>query len=350
MTNSPDSYTWIGKPLPIKDEDVLNNDRDFHFPPKFADQFNKDPFEGAKFLFDYSPDFKLSSNYFLSRILFYCPNLSYSSITNYFLSAVNLSKTEYRDNRKSLFYFYFQSINLDYIDISEAAQLLLSRVAIPLNSAQIKIILEAFGEAYCFANKYISESPKDVAIFGKAAILYSMDKVNNKKMPRDEFKQILNESDFPDDAKETFLEEILKNPIPVCFTFFDSRIEPSFEKSGYFTRFGKKHKRKKKIKLDITKGKVTYFKDYPKDTTERSFKLIGIIAEIVPQEQKSPAHLIIKKNQEVPFDLTIRSKGHENTKNKNQLALIPDNSEDLVAWKNCIEYNSCFASLYNLIL
>lgn len=350
MTNSPDCFSWIGKPLPITDDEILNYDRDFHFPPNFVDQFNKDPSEGAKFLFDFSPDFKLSSNYFLSRILFYCPRLSYISITNYFLSNVNVSKIDLRDNRKSLFYFYFQSINLDYIDISKAAQLLLSRVAIPLNSSQMKVILEAFGEAYCFANKYISESPKDVAIFAKASILYSMNKVKNNEMSKDEFKRILDQSKFSEEAKEKFYEEIINNPIPIFFTFFDSRNEPSFEKSGILTKFGKKHKRKKKIKIDITKGKVTYFKDYPKDNTERSFKLSGIVTEIIPQEQKSPAHLIIKHKQEATINLTVRSKGHENTKKKNQLALVPDNNDELVAWKNCIDYNFCYDSLYNLVL
>lgn len=350
MSNTPECSSWLGKPPPIDDSEKLLTDRSFIFPTKFVEQFNKDPLEGSRFLFDFSPDFKLSSNSFLSRIFFYCPEISYSSITNYFLSSVNVSGTEFRDNRKSLFYFYFQSVNLDYLDISKAAQILLSRIAIPINPASNKIILEAFGEAYCNSNKYIQETPTDVAMFGKAAILYSMDKIGTNKMPRDEFKQILDESNFTDPAKETFLDEIIKNPVPLFFTFFDSRIEPSFEKSGNFTKYGKKHKRKKKISLNITKGKIVYYKDNPKDQSERSFKLNNIITEIVPQEQKNPAYLVIKKNQGVTFDYTVKSKGHEVIKKKQSFALVPDGDEDLIAWKRCIDYNSCYISLYNLRL
>ncbi|OHT03284.1 hypothetical protein TRFO_29376 [Tritrichomonas foetus] len=338
MTNSPDSSSWIGKPPPLSSNEILINLPKFTYPPNFVQDFQSNPSQTISNLQSNNPDYsQLANDCYLSKFLFYCPDISFNSITNFFISRPK--------NTKSLFFFYFCSINLDYLDIADAARFVLSRISFPENPTIIKLIFEAFADAYCSSNQYITVSASDVANMARAAILYSMKKQGTESMSKDEFTNLICNIPASKDAKNSFYESIRRSPIPLFFTFLNPKIEPEMKKVGHLTKVGGIFKKKSKVLFSLIQSEIQYFKDTGSKEPAGGIEIENTITTYVPQAQKEQAHMVIRRIDGAPFGYSL-SKGQKKPSKKTQHSLFAKNEQELTSWISMLNYVAVYTTLY----
>lgn len=334
-------------PVPLKEGDILEVPK-CSLSPSFADEFNANPLATIDKYMDTNYDV-ISNDYALSRILFYHNSLNLSAITNFFLSR--------KPNQKSLLFYYFTSFNMDYMDLSNAARIALSRIAFPNDKEAIQLIIQTFCEAYLSHNNYFDIEIYDAFHLTRASILFSLRAADNQEMTKAEFQSILNKSailtsmtnlDDKKDFIDTFFDDIKRVPIPIFFTFMET-IEPrKIQLEGELYKINSRTKKKKYFEL--TETDLLYYKAILGHKTgskeqQGTFVLDNVSAQFNPQP-KNPHEILIKKKDGKPFGFTV-SKKETVQKARKSLTLCGKNHIDMENWIKSINYNSFVLSLKN---
>ena len=321
----------------LKSSDFPINLINFQYPPNFVSNFKSNPINEIQKLKEIDEYSFLSHDFNLCRFLFYCPGISYHSITDFFLSDIKTAP--------SLFYFYFSSFNLDYMDFMDSARMLLSRVAFPEKVDLICIIIHAFVNAYCNANQYMNKKKKVLVNILRAILLFSMKKYGNIAMPEQEFLNFLNNTHISNEEKSAILKNITKAPIPLFFTFLGEDALPNMQMTGFLSKNENKLSNKHDYFCTLLQYQLHYYKS--KDLSELAgvIPIENTIVTFVPKEKKTKAHLVIKRVDGTPFGYSLK-KDKKKMSTKTQHIFFASSEEEIKSWTDSLNYASIYSSIY----
>lgn len=223
--------------------------------------------------------------------LLYCKGVHPRAITQLFLSDESTAHGH--------FYWLFSSANIDFLSIPEAARLLFSKAALPEDTAGLKTILSAFGDAYVHANEYSEFTPQEVGKVALAGLILSM----SKGMSEAEFMQLLVRVEHAQpEFKESLFAEFREKPIPLSFKSLQVVTEPDFSKVVMMHL--RKKKKKSKRFVAITKASFVIYKDAAKKELDTEIPLFDVNAKVAMSTNgKEDPRLVIARNDGNAFCL-----------------------------------------------
>ncbi|KAH0795559.1 hypothetical protein GPJ56_000438 [Histomonas meleagridis] len=333
----PQTTTWIGGAPEFQEIDYPYALKRFDYPPDFAKKFNQSPATAITEIQETMKQLKEESN--LGPFLMHCPGIYPRALAHYVFSSPSTSHT--------LLYYYFDSVNIEYMSIPKAARLLLSRIAFPINQKHLAVLFDSFADVYSTANPYLVISRKDIAQITVACIVFSIFYRKTKVLPMAEFLSFIKGVKLPDGYKEKIYYELKDNPIPVFFGFSVSLEEPNYNKSGILKRETGgvfKGKFSKRFYI-IDHFNLKYFKDETVSELIGQVELDGSYTQFFPANKKEPPHIVIRKLNGGPVGY-VYTKDMEKKRIKDTEHVVYDNDvENLISWTCALNYVSFWSIL-----
>lgn len=328
--------SWIGKAPTLQEADIPYDWTGDKYPLNFARDFNLNPKDTISLLKQKNASLENSSR--IGPFLFFCNNLSPVAITNYIIS-------NQRD-MQSIFYFFFCSPVLDYMNIHDAARMLISRIALPNDMRIIQIILESFSNAYYSSNQYISESMSEISKLVLAAIIFSMSirSKNNNLLSQDQFLALIDSVKSSKSFKINFYNTLKINPIPIFFTFATFEKEPNDQKNGQLKQAVGIFKKKLNLYYKIINEELQSFRDQELTDFHGGIELSGTMIQFSPSNSKEQAFFTIKRFDNQPFGYKIK-KSQKKQRKKNIYMFTGVSDEDTKQWSDLLQFSIFYSDL-----
>lgn len=327
--------SWLG-PVPAIPEDFRPLDAPTLTPlPGIVDRFSEDPISATQLMM--ARDSNYENPIFFGSFLCYCPGLLPSHVT---CAAFANPRTS-----KSVLYYFFSAINLDFATIHEAAYLLLSRIAFSNSPEQVRAIFHAIADAYCTANPFIGLSETEVSMLFAACVLFSVRKRGDDVLSPDEFFILLEPVRMNSQAKKELYSELLAQPIPLFFTFASSESEPQHVKSGVMKKVGEKIRSKKKRFYEVDGFVVKYYDGPSKKSLHGEIGLEGVFVELVPEVKGCDAHLKLARYDGQKMG---QKKGKKETTHT-EYELYGESSRELEEWCETLNFVAFWSVLVSFL-
>ena len=274
----------------VKDTDTPAQYAGFAYPANFVQLFNVN-MTAAIDLARQNNNIPPNDNGMVTGpYLLYCKGIHPRAITQLFLSD--------EKSAESHFYWLFNSANLDFLSLPEAARLLFSKIAIPEDTAGLKTILSAFGQAYTRANEYAQFTAEEIGKMALAGIVLSM----SKDMDEAEFLQLVIRVAAPPEYKHYLFTAFRDKPMQLSFKSLQVATEPDFSKVGMMHLRTKKKKSKRFVTM--TKASFKIYKDSNQKELETEIPLFDVNAKVVNATSgKEESRLVIARNDGMAFGL-----------------------------------------------
>jgi len=329
--------SWRGQPVPFSENETPLDLMTLNYPEGFVELFNLKPEEAiasAK-----KGQTALDNSFYLGPYLFHCPGLSPVAISNFIFQ--NMAQS------RSLLFYYFSSINLDYMSIVDACRFLFSRVAFSDNTDRLMVIFESFASAYILANPYINLSSEDLIRIGMAAVLASGFRTNKSAMPDEEFLSILENVKLQTSCKLKIIKSINQEPIPLFFSFTHFSQDPDYTKNGNLKKIGGMFKTKKDRYFLIEGYILKYYNDHSKKEQIGELDIEGTVSSYLPADKKEGERLVIKRKDGGAIGYKI-SKGVRKKSNHTEYIAYGNDTYDLLCWINTLNLVAFWKTLKNL--
>ena len=330
---------WIGSPTFFSPTDVPPDHVNMHAPPNFYSAFNLNPVTAVESLLRNQNNSFLENSFSLGPFLFYCNGLTPTAITTFFVSQPN--------NMRSHYFFFFSSLQLDYVNFVDAMRILLPKVAFSENPVHVQAIVKSFAAAYYTFNQYIPETREDLEIMTYAAILFSMSIRQNYIMPLDEFLKLTKNAQSSNETKRSFYESIKAKPIPIIFTFGAFQTEPNDHKTGSLKKLAGVFRKKSKKFYIINKNELQSYKDQQLKEAAGGIEILNTQTTFVPPNGKDPGHLVIKRFDGKEFGYSFKKNGKKMRKNTDY-QFYGTSDEDTKQWCELLNFNSLYITLTQL--
>lgn len=332
--------SWIGKPPVLQEADIPCDWVGDKYPLNFAKDFNLNPKDTISLLKQSGKYESLENSSRIGPFLFFCHNLSPVAITYYFISN--------QREMQSMYYFFFNSPILDYMNIHDAARMLISRVALPNDIKIIQIILKSFANAYYSANQYISESIDDISKLALAAIIFSLStrSKNNCLLSQDQFLALIDSVKSSKSFKINLYNTLKNNPIPIFFTFASFDKEPNDQKNGQLKHVGGIFKKKSNLYYKINNNELQSYRDQELTDFHGGIELTGTFIQFIPSNSKEQALFTIKRFDNQPFGYKIK-KSQRKQRKKNIYMFTGVSEEDTKQWSDLLQFCMFYSDLVN---
>lgn len=325
---SVDRASWLGDLPPIPQESRPVTDFNFEFLPNFANMFNEDPIGAEQYLMSKNNIFE--NPYYLGAYLCYCPNLNPTPLQTAIFANPRLSRT--------LLYYFYSSINLEFVSLYDAGYLLLSRLSFPNNLEQLRLIFDVIADVYVSQNPYFKLPKEQVSMVFVVFVLFSVYHNGKDMMPYSHFAQYLHMVlGLSDKQKRELYDSMVKKPIPLFLTFRLTCERPKFDKSGELRRTGSILSKKKRT-YRINGFKLQSY-DTSKNTLIDELQLRGIIAEFVHAPNSKSGHITLKNQDGSLLNYKLKNKNRESSQA----------NYELCSWADDINFIS-FVSLLHYIV
>ena len=329
--------SWNGRAPILTSKEIPLDLQKYEYSSRFSDDFHVD---SVKALNDAKQKYpELENSYSLGPYLFYAPDITPLDLTNFIFSSIQQSR--------SLLFYFFSSITLDYMSILDACRFLLSRIAFPHNIEQINIIFESFVAAYSLANPYISIPTDQMIHIAKSAVLLSGYCCKSSKMAIEEFLSTLQIVKLPEASKRKMYDSINDSPIPLFFTFTHFDEDPDYNKSGLLKKVGGFFHTKKERFFIIEKYVLKYFNDKTKKSQIGELDIEGTISECLPGDKKDAERLLIKNIDGSNIGYKIK-KGSRKKSNHKEYIAYGNDSKELEGWIHTLNLVAFWKTFYNI--
>lgn len=198
------------------------------------------------------------------------------------------------------FYWYFNSVDIDYLSIEDAIRASFPRIALPDDMVNLTSVFSAFGDAYVHANSFTQFSAADVSKIGLSCVALSM----TKSMEATEFSQLLTR--VPGASREygdLLFNAFKSSPVSLSFCSPHFTLQPEPCKSGVLHL--KTEKKKSKKFLELMKTTLRVWKDHSRKELDTEIPLLDVKARVVTEAGES--RLVISRNNRMAFGLKSRS-------------------------------------------
>lgn len=339
-STAEETTTWLGKAPPLSAVDKITDIVSVACPPCFAPHFNSDPVAAVQGMSNTEP--KLLDHYSLGPFLFYCEGLYPSALSRFFFSST-------LENARSLLFYFFSSANLEYMEIMDAARLLLSRIAFPIEQKRIEVIFDAFADAYLAANVYLGMAPKTVSHIAVSCVVFSIFKRKKECMELAEFMKLLTKVNVSDQYKKNIYSKVSEKPIPIFFTFAPSVQEPNYTKTGFLKKLGGSFKGKTKRYFVIEEFSLRYYKDANRKHLIGEVELEGIVAELVRATgKKETDRLMIRRLDGGQIGSKIAKDGTRKKSNHKKYEAFAEDNTTLMSWISACNFVSFWSILHKI--
>ena len=341
MSNpSDETTTWLG-PIPnLSEIDTISDNMAIECPPCFAPHFNSNPVGAVEGMAN--TETRLLDQYSLGTFLFYCPNLYPSALSRLFFAST-------LENARSLLFYFFSSANLEFMEIMDAAKLLLSRIAFPIEQERIEAIFDAFADAYLAANVYLDMTPKTVSHIAVSCVVFSIFKTKSQSMELDSFMKLLKKVPVSEAYKKNVYNAVSANPIPIFVTFASSVQEPDYTKTGFLKKLGGSFKGKTKRFFAIEEFSLRYYKDSNRKHLIGEVELEGIVAELVRATgKKETDRMMIRRLDGGQIGLKILKDGTRKKSNHKKYEAFAEDNDTLMSWISACNFVSFWSILQKI--
>jgi hypothetical protein len=335
-----DPASWCGKPPALRNIDIPLYRAKAHYPGTFSSSFNS---SGEDAIRKAVTDKLIPSPepHYVSPFLFFCEGIHPWAVSQYFF----LKPAE----AQTLFYYYFSSANLDYMALPDALRLLLSRVAYPEDQSQLFALFNAFADAYCEANQYISETREEICKLAIASVVLSMSKrkASSDCIPQAVFMHLIEAVRCSNDYKVYLYESLREKPIVLFFTTMQFTMDPEMLKKGVLTRPGGFLSKKKKLYCVLSNDGVKIYKDQNCTVLSEEVPLHNVTARVVPAKDREPAKLVIASKDGLPFGSSF-TKGTRRPAKNAQYEFSHTNEMELKSWTDNMNFVGFYLNLVQL--
>ncbi|KAH0792915.1 hypothetical protein GPJ56_003179 [Histomonas meleagridis] len=329
MATDANLVSWLGILPQIPKEYKSTEMFDFEYQEDFPLQFNEEPINSEQMLLSKNPKFE--NPFYLGAYLCFCPGLYPKRLYTAIFANSRLSRT-------LLFYFY-SAVNLEFVSIYEAAYLLLSRIAFPNDLENLRTMFEAASDAYHTANPYCQLSRNEIFRLFIVFILFSTAHLRSGIMSFQEFSDYLSNVQITSNEKQKLYKQLCDNPIPLFLTFRLTCDEPDSSRSGFLKKTGNILSKKKRFYM-IDKFKLLAY-DASKKNLLEEIPLEGVQAEYIDQaSNKRYLSLRLPEGHDVGYKL-------KNANTNKDASLSMDLC--LFSWAEDINYVSFLALLHRLL-
>jgi hypothetical protein len=317
--------TWLGKAPQLGELDVPLDYSQLDAPPTFASKFNNNPWQAVTDIRAQVPE--LCDVFNLGPFLFNCPGIWPRAVTRF------VFRPQCPEQPRCFLHYFFRSANIEYLSISEAAKILLSRIALPNNIEHVSVIIRAFSEAYRAANQYINLSPDAVFSITRAAIVHALHNRHDESLPINTFlNPWLSDVQASDDFKRQLYEGCERHPIPLFFTFTSCVEVPNLHRSGFLYKVGSSITGKKKRWFVIEGFNLRYYKDPKAREPKGEASLGGTVTQIAkPAHKKDAMHLVLKRKDGEIFGHKYANGGKKKN-NRTDFQLYGKDAQTLQVW------------------
>ena len=341
MSTLDPSKSWNGEAPLLSELEMPLDLPNFEYTPDFAKIFNDSPIDA--FLKAKAANTQLNSVYYAGPYIFHCKGIWAKSVTKLVFSE------KFPLDTKSFLYFFFSSITLDYMRLSDACSFCLSRIALSENKDQLNIIFKAFSDAYVAANPYIKCSTEEIETIVKACIIHSGFHVQNSTFPKEKFFELLKDVKESEEMKNKIYEEMLSRPIPLFFTFQDFNSPPEYAKKGMLKKIGGFFKSKKERLFVIDGFILKYYHDKSMKEQIGEIDIAGTVSTHEPKQKKDDEHLLIKNINGGPIGYKMSKEGIRKKSNHTDYAAYADKSEDIESWKSTLNLISFWCIMNQIV-
>ena len=335
----PQTTTWLGKAPDFQDIDMFVNYQKFDYSPTFVEEFNKSPINAIHDLMCSQKEFKDYKN--LGPYLMHAKGIYPRALTHYIFCEANMKG----NHVSSILYYYFGSVNIEYMSIPAAARLLLSRIAFPNNHNQLEILFNAFATVYSEANPYMELSVIDISQIATACIAFSMFCRKTDVLSQEVFLSFIKTVKMEDIFKKQIYEQIKENPIPIFFLFSTSLQEPNYNKQGYLsvpcqTKMFKGKVTRHYYIIDHQRYNLKYFKDENKSSLIGEIELKGSYTQILNSDKKNPQRLVIRKVDGGTIGYTYSKDLSKKPSDATEHVAFDNDPDVLISWTCALNYVS----------
>jgi hypothetical protein len=288
-----DPNSWFGKPPALRPVDVPLSRGKIHYSANFATAFNSTGEVAIRAAISDKSLLSIEPHY-VSPFLFFCEGIRPAAISQYFFQNPTEAQT--------LFYYYFASANLDYMTLTDALRVLLSRVALPDEEESLLEILCAFADAYYESNQYTSKTREEICKLAIASIVLSMSKRkgSSEVLSQARFLTLVEQVHCTDEYKLYLYKSLRKKPIVIYFMSMHFSTDPETVKKGILT---KTHGlfNKKKLYCVLSEQIFKIYNDQVCSDQSEEIPLHNVTVKFVPAKDKEPAKMIITSKDGLPF-------------------------------------------------
>ena len=309
---------------PVKQGARWPNDN-FTYPANFAQLFNVNC-HAAIDLARQSDCFPPNNNVqLLCRYLVSCKGLAPRALTAFLVSDEKAAEAN--------FYWFFSSIDIDFLSLDEVVRLLFSEVALPKDMKSLRAMFAAFANAYVHANSYTSFSASDIARLAIACVSLSI----YGEMELTEFSQMLTQVVTASYEYTKFLFDAFKaQPVQLSFCSSDFTIHPELSKTGPV--YMKLQKKKVKKFISLMKTNLRVWRDATQKEIEVEIPLFDVHAKVIGGlSGRDEACLVIARNNKMSF---VMSPKDAKKGTKHSYEFTSHDAGVLRSWAACINFTS----------
>ena len=266
----------------------------FTYPANFAQLFNVNC-HAAIDLARQSDCFPPNNNVqMLCRYLVGCKGLAPRALSTLLVSDEKAAEAN--------FYWFFSSIDIDFLSLDEVVRLLFSEVALPKDMKSIRAMFAAFANAYLHANSYTGFSASDIARLAIACVSLSI----YGDMELTEFSQMLTQVVTASYEYTRFLFGVFKaQPVQLSFCSSDFAVHPEMSKPGPV--YMKLQKKKVKKFISLMKMSLRVWRDATQKEVEVDIPLFDVYAKVIGGlGGRDEPCLVITRNNKMPFVMSPR--------------------------------------------
>lgn len=312
----------------------------FNYPNDYANNFNKDPFGMLTIAMATDSNIVHLAN--LGPYLFYCKGIYPSTMSKLIFGQ------QFPFESRSFLYFYFSSINHEYMKLSDSIYYCLSRIAFPDNKEKLQLIIDIFASVFKTCNPTLEFDLPTLSGLIKAIIIQSGMAVPSKKYPKSKFMEITDKLNIKKEYRERIFNDVDKRPVPVFFTFTHFNSPPEYEKKGMLKKIGGLFKTKKDRCFAIEGFVLKYYHDNTMKDQIGELDIPGTVSSYQPAQKKDPEHLLIRKIGGGSLGYKISKEGIRKKSNHSDYVAYSDRA-DITSWANNLNLIAFWQAVYELI-
>ena len=252
----------------------------------------------------------------------------------------------------SFLYSFFAAPITEYMDFLKALKILFSRIALPLEKDILLEIFKYSGKVLYSNGFFINTNEKVVIAIVMMCIFFSSMRAANASIPfiyfSEKCHQLADLSKLKPLTLERIYKELDESPIPLLFTFADTRYPPFFNKSGILMIKQGVMKLMKKRFFIIKQDALLYSNPETPNDFIGGIELDDVKIIIPAPKEKNPLSfmLINENDKSIHFEI---SKGKKNLTEKTSITLYTNTIEDLESWRSSILHYTFRKTLSNII-
>lgn len=318
--------TWLGYPQKFNKDQIAMDIQISDYTAEFIDSFNKNPTNAMQNISRALHD----NPYDIGPYLFQCQELSPNMLQQYIFSTPEMAD--------SLLFYFYSTLNMEFMPLHKALSLALPRIALSREPKQLESIFEQFASAYLLMNPYLNFTIHDIAKIAASSIIFSLYKIQNSLIPKDQYVVYLKEVNMSYQLKNELYNKLNDNPVPLYFTFASSQYPPNLYCEGFLKKKGGILKRSNSNWYVVGNFTLKCFKDQSSNSPEEEIDLSDTITKFVEATGKEQAHLQLMKATSDQF-IYKYEKGKKKPSSKN-IYLLYGNEGDLATWGSVLNYVS----------